>query len=1598
MKAKASTEPISSGLYDKIMSAYAAIRAYVRQQINDAVSTAFKFKGTVATYYDLPECDSMDSIETCPEIGDTYNVIAAYDSEEFGEVPPGTNWAWNGEKWDPLGGDMSDYLRKETADATYATKESLTAGLAGKADKADAILAPIYEGGHTEPFSEWLFDKPAFVVIGDFGFNASSGEWVIEFGDQQAPYSYTGEVSGTLNDTEVVFDYSEGLGVIITATRTAYALTSYRLGPSDGPNADKPLQPAGSYATKEEVALVRDVDNDSATQVQTKEDPITLGTGNAALSANSLAEGASNTAGLKGYRYTNTKPVANSLTFEVTPDGWAAGDFVSIINGSKYADCAVIGRISGNTVTFLKDLPFSSIASDTGWDAKIAYVSTKPDKGNVDLGYGAHAEGIGSKALNAAAHAEGRKTQALGQYSHAEGRETKAQYCAHAEGEGTEAVGTRSHAEGQGTRANNNYAHAEGLWTVAGGEASHSEGSGAEARGAVAHAEGINTQAIGDYSHAEGESTTAEGSRSHSEGIGTLAAGHFSHAEGANAVTGTAAKKDSRGETADGCFAHAEGNGTYAKGAASHAEGWETQAHGRASHAEGNYTQALNFYEHAEGQLNKSNKASNNFGDSGNTLHSIGIGFGSTRMNAVEVMQDGKAYVKDIGGYDGTNPGGNRDLATVLAAMASTASIESTDRAALHALTELDSTTDLQATKDTINTLMKVLKALVPAASVVLAMVAPIFGATSLNNLNPTNEVYTAGEVNEYVATQALSRAEAEAGFTEWEPYGDDPGYTLISATYSSGVWTVVILQDGYLNPASYIVIDEENVTSLAFHGDLNSIVRTRLRPTPEMEASWDAKASTNDLELVPVFTAWTILRDGVDVTAQVQQPYYETDPDAAYVNVWFIMHSYISGDGGLYIDDSRPDAVALSWTGFDQGSSPHAYTATRSVVAYHMADQPTKDMATPDGVAKAIADAEAEARQWAEWFPDGEASSIADCTTNLKFDWANVDSVNRTIYLFPFCDTGTAAANDNSDISGRVVIPPYVETNGVRYVVVGVHEGSPDGQNTGLAGIVAPTTITTIEYGAFYNCAALTSVSLPAATIIGASGFENCTSLTSVSFPAATGIEDYAFYGCDALASVDFGATLSPVPTLGTDAFPILSSHTCRIIVPDDNYAAWTTNQNWNTLTSQGYEFVRWSDTQPATKEYVDFSITEAEQFREWFPDGTITSYDQCTQNLKFDWAHATNNTVKVLAFASDGVTPSNGDAVGDIIIPPYVETNGVRYAVTAIGAYGDQGPPSGAAITSLKAPTTVTQIGNGAFHSCDALASVSLPAATAVLKFTFYGCEALTSVSLPAATNIRDSAFSSCNSLTSVSLPAVTNIRDYAFFDCASLTSVDFGPNARQDVPSLGDSAFSDLYGRTCRIIVPGGQYDNWTAASGWSALVSQGYEFVRWSDTQPATKEYVDAGLAGKQDAIADLATIRSGAALGATAVQPADLASAVRYGLVEITANPGTLSDRAVNSATIANAGTFVLPAAVSGRARDLMLSLTVTLSASIAVNFFESGGPTPITILFGSSELSKISQGRNLICFTEVAANQWLVSVRHEDFTAAELAALEGGNE
>jgi hypothetical protein len=136
------------------------------------------------------------------------------------------------------------------------------------------------------------------------------------------------------------------------------------------------------------------------------------------------------------------------------------------------------------------------------------------------------------------------------------------------------------------------------------------------------------TYARGVNSLAEGEDTYAIGESSHAEGHATSALTYYSHAEGDHTTAGK--NTGASYNWTNGC----------------HAEGYYTKALGSYSHTEGYSTNANNQSEHASGQFNNSVSGSSTFGDSGNTLFSVGNGTStSARHNAFEIRQNGDIYI-----------------------------------------------------------------------------------------------------------------------------------------------------------------------------------------------------------------------------------------------------------------------------------------------------------------------------------------------------------------------------------------------------------------------------------------------------------------------------------------------------------------------------------------------------------------------------------------------------------------------------------------------------------------------------------------------------------------------------------------------------------------------------------------------------------------------------------------------------------------------------------------------------------------------------------------------------------------------------------------
>ena len=107
-----------------------------KSELDAKVSSVYKYKGSVTTEEELPQEGNV--------VGDVYNVES-----------DGSNYAWDGEKWDKLGGDvdLTAYLTKEEAGTTYAKKSEIPTKLPNPEAltiKYNGVQAFTYDGSKSE--------------------------------------------------------------------------------------------------------------------------------------------------------------------------------------------------------------------------------------------------------------------------------------------------------------------------------------------------------------------------------------------------------------------------------------------------------------------------------------------------------------------------------------------------------------------------------------------------------------------------------------------------------------------------------------------------------------------------------------------------------------------------------------------------------------------------------------------------------------------------------------------------------------------------------------------------------------------------------------------------------------------------------------------------------------------------------------------------------------------------------------------------------------------------------------------------------------------------------------------------------------------------------------------------------------------------------------------------------------------------------------------------------------------------------------------------------------------------------------------------------
>lgn len=197
---------------------------------------------------------------------------------------------------------------------------------------------------------------------------------------------------------------------------------------------------------------------------------------------------------------------------------------------------------------------------------------------------------------------------------------------------------------------------------------------------------------------------------------------------------------------------------------------------------------------------------------------------------------------------------------------------------------------------------------------------------------------------------------------------------------------------------------------------------------------------------------------------------------------------------------------------------------------------------------------------------------------------------------------------------------------------------------------------------------------------------------------------------------------------------------------------------------------------------------------------------------------------TVKLTACVNNGVTA--------VEIPSTTTISSSSYSVITIGANAFRSCTS---MVSVTVPSFVTGISGGAFYGCSNLTTINVNASNtkySSVDGVLFDIDKTTLVEYPegitgsytlpsTVTTVGEVAFHDCTKLTAVTIPAsVTAIGSYAFYGCSGLTEIHMKATDPSAI-TLGSNVF--YLSSTCKLYVPKGSKALYAAADQWKDFTS-------------------------------------------------------------------------------------------------------------------------------------------------------------------------------
>ncbi len=370
----------------------------------------------------------------------------------------------------------------------------------------------------------------------------------------------------------------------------------------------------------------------------------------------------------------------------------------------------------------------------------------------------------------------------------------------------------------------------------------------------------------------------------------------------------------------------------------------------------------------------------------------------------------------------------------------------------------------------------------------------------------------------------------------------------------------------------------------------------------------------------------------------------------------------------------------------------------------------------------------------------------------------------------FAFSNFDYIAKDENDEISDES--PEYTKIwyigdNTIEEVIIpeGVEKIGPYAfaNLTKLRKVQLPSTLTTIDYGAFFGCSSLTSVSgIGNVKFINQNAFAGCALDGEISLDSAIAVADYAFLGNPLITSVKLSASTQSV---GAYAFA-------------NNKALASLSIGSETVKLGQYAF---SGCSKLTSVSVNAAVIPAGAFDGCTSLTTVELGRDVAVIGEYAFRNTGVTTFKVKEgnqtfFATEAAYLLNADGTQIMLCAPSaekIEISNSKITSVAAGAFSGNSK-----LKTVNIPS-VTEVGSFAFAECTSLSSVTLGNLTLIGDYAFCNT-AISAVPENRAALIGDYAFAS-TFVSSVTIPDGTIIGEGAFDDCKALSSVTIGNDVK-------------------------------------------------------------------------------------------------------------------------------------------------------------------------------------------------------------------------